>query len=506
MKKESNNFGLLTGVGHYQDNEKTQLPAAGIDLRIMKDALTEGLKFHSDNIRMLGDKDGIVSTHSFARALAEFEGLIGTEDTFVFYFSGHGTQEGLCFSDGTVDLQSIINYVERLRAGRKIVIIDCCFSGLAQIQGISGHTFEEMISSFVGRGIAVMASSAPDEQSWLMGNGGASLYTTVVSTAVRSRRLIRQGRIALSGIIDEVRCLMQEWNRMNPKLQQHPIYRENYIGDITFQVEEYHPYITQKISAETEAYILHSIKPLSTGKLKRFAAFVILKDPDDSLLPKITLEIVSQFRNSDVYSSRESELRFKGRSADAIWCYFGRDTEDIERSNHFAYTIWAGSDKLKRQYYRENRNSEVTDGIYIFWNTSYGLVKEIQKTTTPEEEIIARYQELAGLLIMKAESFIKEYEEMENGVISPRKLRQNNAEWIRDIKRLYFLLTEADPVPVGKTRWAEAVLELAGWATDMAIWLEQIGFADLPGEQWMIKSSIDRYRRSLEQLQTIENS
>ena len=333
--------------------------------------------------------------------------------------------------------------------------------------------------------------------------GDASLYTRIVASVLCSRRMIREGKISLSDVSDEVRYLMQLWNQANPDRQQHPIYRENYIGEISFKVEEYHPYVSQKITAETEDYYLHSIKPLSTGNLKRLAAFVILKKDDDTMLPRITKEIVSQFKNSDVYASERSEQRFKGRSADAIWCYFGHDAEDIERSNHFAYTIWAGSEELRRQYYRENRNSEVVDGIYIFWNTAYGLVKDIQKTDTPQERILAEYEELAGQLMAKAEAFIRDFEEVENGTISLEEMKKNHNDWIREVKTAYFKLTDTDPAPVERIRWAEAILDLAGWVTDMALFLEWEEAGNKPGETWMAKQAISRYRRSMEELRRI---
>ena len=506
MSREAKCYGLLAGVGIYQNEERKPLPGIKTDLLLMRQALTEGLKFDPDNIRILGE-NGIVQMHSFARALSEFEGLLGKEDTFVLYFSGHGAQAALCFTDDMVNLQSIVSYIERLPAGRKIVIIDCCFAGSIQVPDIREMTFEEAIAAFAGSGIAVMASSAQDERSWLSETGDASLYTRIVSAAVCSRRNIHEGRLTLSDVNEEVRCLMQLWNEANPDRQQHPIFRENYIGEIAFRVEEYHPYVTQKITAETETYYLHSVKPLSTGSLKRFAAFVILKKDDDTLLPEITREIVSQFGNSDVYASACSEQRFKGRSADAIWCYFGHDTEDIERSNHFAYTIWAGSGVLQKQYYRENRNAEVVDGIYIFWNTSYGLVKDIQKTDTPQERILAEYEELAGRLMTKAEGFIRDFEEVENGSFSLEEMKVRYNRWIREVKEAYFKLTDTDPAPVERIRWAEAILDLAGWVTDMALLLErrEAGTpAGVQGETWMIRHAVSRYRRSLEELRGIE--
>ena len=122
-KKEPRKYGLLVGVSRYQEESRSSLPAAGEDLRLMKSALTDGLKFDTDDIRVLGEA-GTVPAKSFARALSEFEGMICPEDIFVLYFSGHGTTQGLCFSDSVVDLQSIVDFVERLSARSKIVLFD----------------------------------------------------------------------------------------------------------------------------------------------------------------------------------------------------------------------------------------------------------------------------------------------------------------------------------------------------------------------------------------------
>ena len=499
MNKVPKNYGLLAGVGSYQDGKYKELPSAAKDLDLMRTALEEGLKFEPDNIRVLGE-NASVSALSFARALSEFEGLICQDDAFVLYFSGHGTSEGLCFSDSTVNLQSIVNYVERLCARRKVVILDCCYAGGTAVSGRTQMTFEEIVSVFAGRGIAVMVSSAAEERSWLSENNDASIYTKVVASAITSRRNIREGYISLNDVAEEVRYLMQMWNKEFPDRVQHPVYRENYIGDIRFKVEEYHPYIPQKITAETEEYFLHSVKPLNTGSLKRFAAFVVLKGADDSRLPQITQEIVSQFRNSDIYASERSEKRFKGRSADAIWCYFGHDEEDILRSNHFAYTIWAARKDLQKMYFRENRNAELVDGIYVFWNTAYGAVKELQKTDIPEEKIIREYEELAGLLTSKAEEFIRAFEEVENRSFSMKELKEMYRNWAVDIKRLFFKLSEAPPAPAERAGWAETILDLAGWVTDLALLMEKAEDHGEPGEHWMIRHTISRYCRSLEQL------
>ncbi len=466
-------------------------------------ALCDGLKVGRDNLRVLGE-NGFVSVRSFARAIAEFGALLREEDTFLLYFSGHGLRQELVFSDGAVTIPSIVDYIDRLEAGSKVVILDCCYSGGTRVSSVMDLTFEESIAAFAGKGIAVMASSAADSVSRMSESGEGSLYTLIVSTAMLSRRLIRAGKVSLADINSEIRYLMRLWNRMYPDRQQHPVYRDSLTGTIFFRVEEYHPYVTQKITLETENYILHNVKPLSTGELKRLAAFVITKTDDSAALVQITNQIAGLIKNSDVYSNKKSELRLRGKTADAIWCYFGQDETDLVRSNHYAYTIWAEKPEMKKLYYRENRNAEVVDGIYIFWNTSYGIVKELQKSDTPEEKIIADHRRLEKLLVSRAEDFRLAWNEVENGTVRPEDMKKEFYSWAAEVRNLYYKLTDLPPVPVSSDRWAEAVLDLAGWVVDLAIMLYDRGEKALSDDRWLIRQTLGRYEKSLEALSELE--
>ena len=504
MKKENKKmYGLLAGVSVYQDESLRSLPAARRDLFVMKNALMAGLSFREDDIRLLGE-DGTLSARSFARALSEFEGLTGREDVFFLYFSGHGTREGLCFFDEVVNLESIIRFVDGLHAMRKIILLDCCYSGEASLPRKERFSFEQILNSLENGGTAILSSCAGDEQSWLSESADVSLYTSVVASALKTRRLIRSGEISLNAISDEIRQLMSLWNRENPERAQHPIYRENCIGDICFQVQEYHPYIPQQITMETQDYSLRFVKPLSTNLLKRLAAFVILKGSDDSSLPRITRQIADQIKGADVYASRKSEEQLKGRNADVIWCYFAYDEEDIQRSNHFAYTIWTEDESLKKRYFRQNRNAEVVDGIYVFWNSSYKQVRMLQKTDTPGEAVIKEYKDLAYLLIVQAEHFIKAFEEVQNQTLSYASLKERFEGWIWDVRKIYYRLTDAQAPPREYLQNAEIILQLAGWVTDMSLFLADTDSLQAPGEEWMIKSLIARYHQALKKLQKAE--
>lgn len=70
-------YSLLTSVGIYEQN--LSLPSYEMDLKLMENALIEGLRLSKDTIRTLGSS-GIVKMRSFVRALMEFSSMIEEED------------------------------------------------------------------------------------------------------------------------------------------------------------------------------------------------------------------------------------------------------------------------------------------------------------------------------------------------------------------------------------------------------------------------------------------
>ena len=228
-------------------------------------------------------------------------------------------------------------------------------------------------------GIAVYASSSDDEVSRLGSNGNHSMFTGALSTAMISQSIVHKGQIALEDIYRETQRLVHAWNIKNPGKEQHPIYRSSMGGTAYFKVMEYKPYEPEQISVENEKYIVTNVKPLSTTSEKRLSAFVILKiEASTDELVSITKEIAESIKYANVYSSEKSAALHANMPAKAVWCYFGMDENDMVNHTHAYYIIWAVDD-VKSKYYRDNTNAEVVDGIYIFKNTSYDLVRKMQE-------------------------------------------------------------------------------------------------------------------------------
>lgn len=111
----NNLYALLIGVGDYTKMNSGNLPTYKMDLALLGTALTFKLKLAKENMRLMAgdDKNGFVPTADLARAISGFNKLLGDEDTFIFYFSGHGNKKSLVFKkyDGMdlTDLNNVCN-------------------------------------------------------------------------------------------------------------------------------------------------------------------------------------------------------------------------------------------------------------------------------------------------------------------------------------------------------------------------------------------------------------
>ena len=506
----NNLYALLIGVGDYTKMNSGNLPTYKMDLALLGTALTFKLKLAKENMRLMAgdDNNGFVPTADLARAISGFNKLLGEEDTFIFYFSGHGNKKSLVFSDGQVELQSLIDFVEKLPAKNKIVILDCCYSGDFTTAGAREMQFEESIADFAGHGIAVMASSAANEVSRFGPDGNGSVYTGLLSASIITNKNVHKGLLSLADINDEVQRMMKGWNEKNPE-KVHPIFRSSMGGTIYFPVEEYHPYKQKQFFKETRAYTIVSVKPLSSGKYKRLCAFIIPKsDVGLKEMAHITKEVARIIKYKKIYSTQAGENHFRGTPARAVWCYFGKDETDITNHNHFAYTIWAADDEMRKLYFGERKNAQVYKGIYIWENVSYEMIKKIQEPTMTRSEFIDVNKKLLVSIVSLAEKFIVDMQEVANQMMSIEEMQHKYSDWIKAVKIKYLKLTDLDVAPIDLHDWSAEIENLAGRILDMSILLENDKGNGVIGERelWLINHAISRYNESLEKLKKIEET
>ena len=463
----------------------------------------------------------------------------------------------IVLSDGEIELQSVIDYMAHIPAGAKILILDCCYSGGFRGAGPKRLYFDSAISEFAGKGIAIIASSSADEMSRPGPGGEYSIFTIMLAHSMIEGHDPLQEKVSLADIYGSMMEMMGRWNAENPDRQQHPVFRSSVGGTIYFPLRESAVRVQEQRAGRagesgarvqgnddrargravregtvqgragragettewqpapgSTAYSVHGFKPMDHAAEKRIAVFVVV---DESIaspqsLSRITGEIVSRITSvapadpdtaahktgsgTGIYSGRVSEQ-------DVIWCYFGYDASDIRRGLFVAYTIWCRSDSLRAKYFCDNRNASVVEGIYLFRNNSYAILKDMQRPVKSREAVEADYKKLLALIVTEAERFIYDLQEVRNRTVSIEQMRGAYGEWIGRVKGLYIRLSEEEAAPDDLYDWAEAILDLAGWVADLAILFEGNrggGTGLRANERWLIDYSIRRYYAAVEKL------
>ena len=153
---------LLVGVCDYLKVKCPSLPLCKNDLFAMRTALVQGLRVNPDNILLCGET-GIVTRNELVTSI--YTALKGAtqDDTFIFYFSGHGGKNCLILSDNFIELQDLINTIEQTHTKNKIVILDSCHSGGFSLDSVPTIDINETVEHFAVRGFAVLASCGAEQ-------------------------------------------------------------------------------------------------------------------------------------------------------------------------------------------------------------------------------------------------------------------------------------------------------------------------------------------------------
>ena len=155
---------LLIGVCKYTSNRCCDLPLCAYDVEAVKSALIVGLNILESDIIICGH-DGIVTIEDVNTEFKFLTDQITNEETFIFYFSGHGGKNVLALSDGNINLQILIDKIEKIPVKNKIIILDSCYSGNFAISDTPGIDLLNTIETFAGYGYAVLASCGANQTS-----------------------------------------------------------------------------------------------------------------------------------------------------------------------------------------------------------------------------------------------------------------------------------------------------------------------------------------------------
>jgi len=177
---------VVIGVNKYADQRLPTLSGAVNDAKELKQKLQEFGEFEIPDGHFLLDDQA--TCKNIRRAISDLLWKTDPSDVSLFYFSGHGLQDG--YQNGYIapcdivqdqplvsgirmdELRSIV--VDAKGKGNVIVILDCCYSGIATSGAKAGpsvtgdvvlDTFSPKTGQAQGSGWIILASSGKDEKS-----------------------------------------------------------------------------------------------------------------------------------------------------------------------------------------------------------------------------------------------------------------------------------------------------------------------------------------------------
>lgn len=452
---------LIVGVSDYSTLGEKQLPFCVNDIYAVSDALQKGLNVEGTNIITCGET-GSVSVVDFLQSFKNAILDIDEEDTFIFYFSGHGgnsnTEHFILLSDGFVKTQEVIQLLEKLRTKNKVIILDSCKAGNFTVRDAPSLSEKISIDDFVSRGYAVWASCNETQYSYGHPSRPISLFTYFLCEAIRDKYIIRQGRKSLIDIQRLLLLYLSIWNKNNPGKVQNPIFRASLCGTIYFTVEDYIPYQIKTFYEETEKYVIYSVKPLHNVTVKKYAVSIIIKEPFTfKEIAQIKHEIIEKIKYLDIYNNSQSENRWLGHPTNIIFGYFGRDEEDIINANYICMTTWVDDNQNKDNWYKKGENCEIIKNIHFKLFPYYNYMKCFNQENTGEIRVLYdTTKKIVNSLVSLAEQVISLYNEFLNKTIDEKELIQQMDLIIPSISKWYFAENDLDLSPKDLKMWSQS--------------------------------------------------
>ncbi|MEB7734167.1 caspase family protein [Mammaliicoccus sciuri] len=498
---------LVVGVSDYSAISQSNLDFCVNDIAAVSKSLIYGLSVEKENIYTLGN-DRVVNRSDFIKTLHHIRDNIKKDDTFIFYFSGHGgnLSDGhhLVFSDKTFNTQKIIKILDSISSKNKLIILDSCMSGNFRVDETSVFDSNTKIIDFFGTGYAVISSSNNTQYSWVHPTKSLSLFTSFLCEAFTDNLLIKEGNKSLSDIQKLLSLYLDVWNKNNPNRAQKPIFRANIGGTILFPVEAYTPYQTKSYYYESDDYIIYDVKPLHTGIAKRYSVSIILKYPFSfEEISNLNHKIIKIVNKLEIFKDRNEENKWKNKKANIIFSYFGRDEFDVTNNNYICHTTWVDETQDKNKWYNSSGKCEVINDIHFNFHTYYDTLKTFQQDNTGEKDsIISHTKEIISNLISLSEKVIRIYNEFLNETKSEDEFVEDLNKLIPSIEKWYYTITDLNLPPKELKKWFTACLGLAGTIHDFTLYYNNDGLTKRSFDNRIacMNNTKDRYYKELSKL------
>jgi uncharacterized caspase-like protein len=180
-------FALVIGISDYENFEDLET-TSGNALRV-KDHLIDEAGF--DYVHVLTEEN-VTWSRVQSLLMSTFRNMMGQDDRFLFYWSGHGTQvsdhegepQGFLLLRGSepddlasmVEMEGVVRFDRYLNVKQSLYVLDTCFSGLAFPEAQAtpiDHTIERLARA----GRHLLTAATGDQQTIASRTWSGSLFT-----------------------------------------------------------------------------------------------------------------------------------------------------------------------------------------------------------------------------------------------------------------------------------------------------------------------------------------
>jgi len=235
-------WALLVGVDRYDSNSISPLQFAGADARALAQTFIEACGFDRQRVVVLtsdGDPKTAPTSDNILEWLETMRGEVGPDDTFVFFFSGHGierdgqnwlltanTKPGSTslLKKSALSTAEVRKALKGIRASRLVQIVDACRNDPMGGRGVGDNRLTNGMSrdlravpNAAGGSVQVSATlfACSVSQRSYEGYNGHGYFTYFLMRGLRGAAAREDGTVTLNSLVQYVEEKVPETVRMH---------------------------------------------------------------------------------------------------------------------------------------------------------------------------------------------------------------------------------------------------------------------------------------------------